>query len=719
MSHPAVVQSACPRCRKPLRIPAEWLTRPVKCKACGQAVQARVKPRPAPAAAPLPTLPAASVDPFGRPLPPTDLPPLPGTALDAPGSGSLAFDDNPNGTIQVPGRYRRRKGSWVAPIAVMLVALLMTGGAVYGLYVAKPELFRRGPLAVVAEPEKPATATPAVAHPPKPTAGDPEVPAVGAVFPRRLLVVSVNNYLYANPLNYGGDPPDDPRPVRHAVHQFAETFAGHLNVPRDQTFVLSDGGPNARPPLKPVIEKTITGFLDSSRAQDRIVLVFAGHAVEIDGTPYLVPLEGELAAADSLIPLAWLYEKLAACKAQQKILVMDVCRYDPGRGAERPGSGPMGEKLDAALANPPAGVQVWSSCSKGQYAYEYDYADGRIESKKLDVTVKGSVFLNLVFYATLLGNKAGIARPNEPIKLEAYAAPVNDFTSRFAKVHEKADQTPRISGKEPDTRVAFEPSEPPPAKVVVPTPESLMPQGVADRAAIRQLLSEIEVPPVRAARKADTAVPLENVLPFSAETMKPYFAGTMTTAEINAVAAKFPVRAAVLKANKLLHELRTTENNAMPEELRGTATDGVKKDFADLQRKLARVQLLLKEMIEELEGDVEIDSEKSPRWKAHYTYMLAQLKARYAFTYEYNFMFAKIRKDELPALDPAANHKGWRLSSRSELSSTGEAKELANESRKLLEKIAKDHAGTPWAVLARRDRMTALGLKWQPSNFNE
>src|SRR5262249_21704565 len=160
------------------------------------------------------------------------------------------------------------------------------------------------------------------------------------------------------------------------------------------------------------------------------------------------------------------------------------------------------------------------------------------------------------------------------------------------------------------------------------------------------------------------------------------------------VAAKYPVRAAVLKANKLLHTQRATENNAMPEELRGTATDGVKKDFAGLQVKLAKIQLELKEMIEELENDVEIDSEKSPRWKAHYTYMLAQLKARYAYTYEYNFMFAKIRKDELPPLDPAANHKGWRLSSRSDLSSTGEAKELATESRKLLDKIAKDYAGT-------------------------
>ena len=89
------------------------------------------------------------------------------------------------------------------------------------------------------------------------------------------------------------------------------------------------------------------------------MIVFVGHAIEIDEQPYLVPLEGELAAKETLIPLKWLYDQLAACPARQKVLVMDVCRDDAARGNERPGSGPMGPKLDAALANPPAGIRRW------------------------------------------------------------------------------------------------------------------------------------------------------------------------------------------------------------------------------------------------------------------------------------------------------------------------------------------------------------------------
>jgi len=45
--------------------------------------------------------------------------------------------------------------------------------------------------------------------------------------------------------------------------------------------------------------------------------------------------------------------------------------------------------------------------------------------------------------------------------------------------------------------------------------------------------------------------------------------------------------------------------------------------------------------------------------------------------------------------------------------STG--KRLAREAHKLLDKIIKNYAGTPWEVLAKRERLTNLGLEWQPT----
>jgi len=56
---------------------------------------------------------------------------------------------------------------------------------------------------------------------------------------------------------------------------------------------------------------------------------------------------------------------------------------------------------------------------------------------------------------------------------------------------------------------------------------------------------------------------------------------------------------------------------------------------------------------------------------------------------------------------------GWRLASREKLSGGKEVKELATESKKVLAKLIKQYPGTPWEVLARRERLTALGLEWQ------
>ena len=72
--------------------------------------------------------------------------------------------------------------------------------------------------------------------------------------------------------------------------------------------------------------------------------------------------------------------------------------------------------------------------------------------------------------------------------------------------------------------------------------------------------------------------------------------------------------------------------------------------------------------------------------------------------------------DELPGLGPG--QKGWRLAARDKLN-TKEAREYAAEARQALDRLIAEHKGTPWAVLAKRERLTALGLEWQATSFGE
>ena len=185
-------------------------------------------------------------------------------------------------------------------------------------------------------------------------------------FPRRLLAISPCNYLYMNPVAYGHKDDD--------THTRIASLAKTLRIPESQRFELSDSAPGdlARPPFKDIVEQAIKDFAASSRAQDRIVLFFSGHARDVGGEPYLVPMEGDGDDKESLVSLRRVLAQLADCKARQKILMLDVCRYDPTYGRVRPDGGPMTPAFEAVLAKPPAGVQVWTACSAKEHSFDDD-----------------------------------------------------------------------------------------------------------------------------------------------------------------------------------------------------------------------------------------------------------------------------------------------------------------------------------------------------------
>src|SRR5262249_45041822 len=222
-------------------------------------------------------------------------------------------------------------------------------------------------------------------------------------------------YLYANPVDYGG------KTARNS-HDFATTLkllGEKLHIDKSQIYELSDGSKIVRQPIKKVMELTIQQFMDTCRPQDRIIFIFVGHALEIEGKPYLVPLEGDLEDARGLVELKWVMDQLAKCPAQQKIFLCDVNRYATVNGEIRPSGGKMSPKVEEMLKQPPAGVQVWSACSAGQYSYEYD--DAVLGSLYLN----GGLLLNELFPVLNIGSE-GIQKPEDPLPIERLAKKVNE-----------------------------------------------------------------------------------------------------------------------------------------------------------------------------------------------------------------------------------------------------------------------------------------------------
>jgi hypothetical protein len=508
------------------------------------------------------------------------------------------------------------------------------------------------------------------------------VPA-GTVFPRRALVISVNDYLYLNPVNYG-----TPRPDSRNVHTLTNRLSGWLRIPREQVVQLSDAalsGAN-RVPFKGVITNTVRSFLATSRAQDRILLLFVGHAVENGDETYLVPIDGHPADKESLIPLDWLYKQLSDCPARQKVLIVDVCRLDPTRGAERGDREPMGEKLDAKLKAPPPGVQVWSACVAGQNSYEFandPFGNGLFLEKLYEVLEKGL--------------EGKIQRPADPLPLAELVEAVNQRMKATLEPMKKT-QTSRLAGQEAEGGAAYDPNAaapPRPAVAPPPPPEG----GVARPDQVKDILTEIEVQPVRSA-KDQRPLKFESLPAFDAKVLEAY----------KADGEKDAFREAVEKARGFLND--QIKRKVLREEFTAPGNENAFKD--EIRNLLSRdMAVMIQEVetaLEELNTLKEERGKQPKRWQANYDYILSRLEARLAFLYEYSTLLGQLRQS-LPPREPG--HDGWRMVALPKVQGDKAGRDAAKRSRALLDRLMEEHRGTPWEVFAKRDSLANMGLEWQ------
>jgi hypothetical protein len=486
-----------------------------------------------------------------------------------------------------------------------------------------------------------------------------------------------------------------------------------LKIPLTQIAHLSDEAPKdkARGPTKQVIEKTLDDFLNTSRDQDRVLVFLIGHAVDIDGEGYFVPIEGELGNAMTLIPMKWIFEEMKSCPARQKILVLDVARFSPTHGFERPGSfqtkdefaGPMSAKFDEALKNPPEGVQVWTSCVAEQKSYETDNS-------------QVGVFIDKFIAVLEKGVQGTIQHPEDPIPVEklndAVVVAMKDELTKF-----KLTQTPRVSGKAAASGAAYDPKAPQPKPPVLAASAN----NKANNKQIQMVLNEISTPPVKGGNFADATIKFEMLPPFNEKAMKGF------SADEDSPTLEGPI----LKARAMLWAISTATPPEMlqkeVEEIRGRTKvnlsflkDGFKapQDEKVLQNQIKNHEREIADLIDDVEqaykkfAEIEIDRTKEPkRWLANYDYIKARMEEQIAYLYEYQSMLGQMRK-ELPPLDKAQGN-GWKLASVETLTGDSKGKKMAKSSAALLKQMTDDYKGTPWEVLAKREKLTTLGLEWK------
>ena len=560
----------------------------------------------------------------------------------------------------------------------------------------------------------------------KGTKGGTAAPAASSAsnMPRRMLFIHLSNYLFLNPLTSAAESGSGSRGV-DLVKPAAARFAFEWRIPdRDgsQLFVLSDTLSNteSRLPLKPVLTGTYERFFDTSRPQDRVVVYFGGHAIEKEGKAYLVPAEGELDEMAALIPLDDFYAKLKDCKATQKVVIWDVCRFNFQRGKQRPGSEPMSEGLFKALSTPPPGVQVVTTASPGQNALEFFdlQPDGAPQRGKGISSVAGSNFLDAMRYVAEKGKLASrTAAPSDPLPIAAWVEAINKRVGEVATYAAQSagpdvkvtPQTVTLHGTAPETLAAHDPSAKAAERFEIPQP----PRG-AGSGEIGSIETEYNVPPF----KPDLEVASLAMFPFTEEALKD-FKATEPLDDLLKDKEKNKFVAKVYGAYQMIREVWTTgvDGSRLRSSLEATdgkVTDATKKVIKEEQTLMAVAIAKLELAMIELTELEKMKADQPKRWQAHYDYAMALLKARMAYLNEYNLLMGNVHTDTLPPLDPKQGHVGWKLLTTEKMKSKKDVLELAKGAVELYEKIIKDYAGTPWAMQAKREKGVPLGLQWQP-----
>lgn len=152
---------------------------------------------------------------------------------------------------------------------------------------------------------------------------------------------------------------------------------GKLKNAREDARTMAENlqGLNYKVTLKlDVTQKEMVGairnFATSVQGGDEVVIFYAGHGVQIQGTNYLLPIdlavENESQVKDDAVPLQRILDDMAASKARLTLAIIDACRNNPlpqGNGRALGGRG-------LATTNPASGQMIIFSAGSGQEALD-------------------------------------------------------------------------------------------------------------------------------------------------------------------------------------------------------------------------------------------------------------------------------------------------------------------------------------------------------------
>ena len=140
---------------------------------------------------------------------------------------------------------------------------------------------------------------------------------------------------------------------------------------------------------------------------------------------------------------------------------------------------------------------------------------------------------------------------------------------------------------------------------------------------------------------------------------------------------------------------------------------GFSNELSESQKQAAQLEPQLEQLHQLLLlGEGDRAKEKSMRWQAGYDLALGRVLATKVRTETYNAMLA-VAKRGVKLDDPKSNT--FTLVPADSVTVGSQYKKNADKAKALLEGVIRDHEGTPWAYLAKKELATPIGWEWKQS----
>ncbi|QDV81920.1 vWA domain-containing protein [Planctomycetes bacterium TBK1r] len=142
----------------------------------------------------------------------------------------------------------------------------------------------------------------------------------------------------------------------------------------------------------------------------------------------------------------------------------------------------------------------------------------------------------------------------------------------------------------------------------------------------------------------------------------------------------------------------------------GTDQARLSGDLTRAQQDAARLEQPLARMAMTLEPGMKYrESEESPRWRAGFDLAMGRVLAQKVRTETYNAMLAKAK---LGMSFEKEKNNTWILEPSDEVTVGSKWKREAETAKMLLETVVKEHPGTPWELLAKKELEVPIGWTW-------